>query len=86
MEAGDISTLGRLMDENQKILRWLDVSCPELDRLVAAAKEVGALGAKLVGAGCGGNMIALVDEDTEASVVKALRRAEASRVLVTQVG
>ena len=63
----------------------MGVSCPELDRLVVAAREGGALGAKLSGAGWGGNMIALVTEETRGRVDLALRLAGAVRVIVTEV-
>src|ERR1017187_198629 len=55
MEAGDAATFGRLLLESHASLRdRLKVSCPELDRLVDAAMEAGALGARLTGAGFGG--------------------------------
>ena len=82
---GQIGPLGRLMDENHGLLQQMGVSCPELDRLVAAAREGGALGAKLSGAGWGGNMIALVSEETRGRVDLMLRLAGATNVIVTQV-
>jgi mevalonate kinase len=85
IEQGDKETLGRLMDENHGLLQELGVSCPEVDRLVGAAREGGALGAKLSGAGWGGNMIALVTEDTRGRVDMMLRLAGAARVLITEI-
>ncbi len=85
MELGEIQTLGRLMDENHTLLQELGVSCPELDCLVMAAREGGALGAKLSGSGWGGNMIALVSERTRGRVDMMLRLAGASNVIVTEV-
>ncbi len=82
---GQTSELGRLMDENHALLQEIGVSCPELDRLVAAARQAGALGAKLSGAGWGGNMIALITEETRGSVDMLLRLAGAVRVIITQV-
>ena len=58
MRSGDLPTLGAVMDLNHRHLQNLGVSCPELDRLVLAARDT-ALGAKLTGAGGGGCMIAL---------------------------
>jgi len=55
-----------------------------LDRLIAAALEKGALGAKLSGAGRGGIMIALVDDDTDDErLARELRAAGASNVFTT---
>jgi mevalonate kinase len=85
IENGQPEDLGRLMDENHLLLRELGVSCPELDRLVSAARDGGALGAKLSGAGWGGNMIALVTESTQGRVDMMLRLAGATRVMVTEV-
>ncbi len=59
IEAGDRVALGRLMDLNQMILAGLFLSSPELERLCAVAREAGALGAKLTGAGGGGCVVAL---------------------------
>ena len=83
--AGEPERLGPLMDENHALLQEIGVSCPELDALVAAARAAGAAGAKLSGAGRGGNMIALVTANTEAQVVDALCAAGAVRVIVTEV-
>src|SRR3990172_7432533 len=59
IEQGDNEALGPLMNENHELLQKLDVSSPDLDKLVLVAREAGALGAKLSGGGRGGNMIAL---------------------------
>ncbi|MCC6670300.1 MAG: galactokinase [Planctomycetes bacterium] len=60
LRRGDLAALGALLDRSHAGLRDLyDVSCPELDALVARAKAAGALGARLVGAGFGGCAIAL---------------------------
>jgi mevalonate kinase len=85
IEQGELEVLGRLMDQNHAQLQRLGVSCPELDRLVSAARSGGALGAKMSGAGWGGNMIALVTEATQGRVDMALRLAGATRVMVTRV-
>jgi mevalonate kinase len=85
IEQGEAGTLGQLMDRNHGLLQELGVSCSELDRLVAAAQEGGAMGAKLSGAGWGGNVIALVTEETRGRVDMMLRLAGAKRVIVTTV-
>jgi len=82
---GDTAAVGRLMSENHVWLARMGVSSAELDRLVAAAQAAGALGAKLSGAGWGGNMIALVEADSEAAVAGALRAAGAVRLHLSDV-
>ena len=84
--SGEPDRLGPLMDANHELLVEMGVSCPQLDRLVAAARSAGAGGAKLSGGGRGGNMIALVSAETAGPVAEALREAGAVRVIVTPVG
>ena len=55
LERNDSAAFGRLLVESHASLRdRLQVSCPELDRLVETALDAGALGARLTGAGFGG--------------------------------
>jgi len=74
--------IGELMNDNQFYLeRYLKVSgsCPvspsNLDRLVGAAIDAGALGAKLSGSGGGGAMVALSEPGDQEVVADAMRRA-----------
>ncbi|HEX6035137.1 MAG TPA: mevalonate kinase [Anaerolineales bacterium] len=85
IEEGWIKMLGALMDENHTLLQQMTVSSPELDKLVEAARQAGALGAKLSGGGRGGNMIALTEAEKAGTVSRALREAGAKRTIVTQV-
>ena len=86
IERGDMHRLGQLMIENHSLLQSMHVSSPELDRLVEAALQAGARGAKLSGGGRGGYMLALVDEDTLPLVKRSLLEAGAKRVIATHVG
>lgn len=86
IQEGNPSVLGPLMNENQALLRQLDVSSPELERLIAAALEAGAAGAKLSGGGRGGNIIALVTPETREAVTAALQHANAVRVIAQRMG
>jgi mevalonate kinase len=83
IEIGDEPRLGALMSANQRCLEEMSVSSAELDDLVAAAIAAGALGAKLSGAGRGGNMIALAHADQIGELEMALHRAGARAVLQT---
>ncbi len=57
--AADYAGLGRLLNIGHGLLNALEVSTPELERMVAIARSAGALGAKLTGAGGGGSIVAL---------------------------
>lgn len=83
LQYGQSSSMGPLLNANHELLQQIGVSSPELDRLVAAARNAGAAGAKLSGAGWGGILLALVDQQTAQPVGLALREAGATRVLET---
>ena len=83
--AGNVAALGPLMQENQRLLRQLDVSADALERLINVAQEAGAAGAKLSGGGRGGNLIALVEPERVGAVRDALLGGGAVRVIVTEV-
>jgi galactokinase/mevalonate kinase-like predicted kinase len=76
----DWPLLGELMNENHAIQRDLGGSGESNERLIAAAIEAGALGAKLAGAGDGGTIIALWLDDDTSPLEKALRHAGASAI------
>lgn len=84
--SGELISIGHLMNENHHLLKELGVSSPELNDLVKAALDAGAFGAKLSGAGRGGNMIALVNEGMEKGVRAALREAGARAILSSRIG
>ena len=61
LRAGDRSALGELFRAGHESLRVdLEVTTPELDRLVALAYEQGAVAARMTGGGFGGAIVALV--------------------------
>ena len=71
---GDYRTLGDMMTINHGLLSAIQVSTPELDRMVQIARDQGALGAKLTGAGGGGSIVALADGNSE-QIMEGLARA-----------
>jgi galactokinase len=74
MERGDLATFGTLMDASHRSLRDdYEVSARELDRLVEIAREGGAVGARLTGAGFGGCIVALADAGAADAVLADLR-------------
>ena len=77
LRTGDIARFGELMFESHESSRLnFENSCPELDLLVARARQTpGVYGARLSGGGFGGATINLVEKGREEEVVKALTAA-----------
>lgn len=75
LRKGDLRSLGALMNLNHGLLSAIGVSNDMLDRLVNAAREAGALGSKLTGAGGGGCMIALANQSNIDEVARAIETA-----------
>ena len=73
MRDGDMVRFGDLMVRSHESLRDdYEVSTDELDAIVGVAREAGAAGARLTGAGFGGCAVALCDDSSVAPVMKAL--------------
>jgi mevalonate kinase len=85
LQLGDLVRIGHLMTQNQALLQAMTVSAPELERLIETAVAAGAWGAKLSGAGRGGNMIAITPEWHEETIRQALLAAGARHVITTTV-
>ncbi|MDX1377783.1 MAG: mevalonate kinase [Anaerolineales bacterium] len=85
MEKGETKNLGDLMNQNHTLLQEMTVSSHELDILVSAALNAGAMGAKLSGGGRGGNMIALVEKEKAPDISEALHSSGAKRTIITTV-
>jgi mevalonate kinase len=68
----DLRKMGILMDLNHSLLSSLKIVPTRIERMVAAAREAGAYGAKITGAGGGGCMLALVG-GSESRVIKAVQ-------------
>jgi galactokinase len=74
LDKGDIVTLGRLMFETHEGLSVdYEVSCKELDMIVATLKnEAAVVGSRLMGGGFGGCTINLIKKGYEAEIKKKL--------------
>lgn len=79
LKFGRAADMGVRMTRAHKILAKLGVSTPQLDNLVQAACENGALGAKLTGGGGGGCVIALAGDALAAERIAAALRSEGAR-------
>jgi galactokinase/mevalonate kinase-like predicted kinase len=80
----DWERLGELMNENHRLTDELVGAGEENNRLIRAALDVGALGAKLSGAGRGGTIIAL--HEAPDWMGEQLLRAGAQRLIRFQPG
>ena len=68
--------IGELLDASHASMRDdFEISVPELDLAVDAARAAGAIGARMTGGGFGGAAIALVDRDAAASVAASVTAA-----------
>lgn len=79
---GDYRALGHMMTINHGLLSAIQVSSPELDRMVQIARDHGALGAKLTGAGGGGSIVALADDNSD-TIANGLIRSGFKALQVT---
>ncbi len=80
---GDMSEVGRLLDASHASLRDLyDASTDAVERTVAGLREAGAVGARMMGGGFGGSVLALFTADVELPRrVRAVAPAAGARVL-----
>jgi mevalonate kinase len=86
LEDFDLRKVGKLMNENHRLLQEIEVSCKELDFLVNLARQQGAFGAKLTGGGGGGCMVALTPgKDLQEAVASAMEQ-QGFKVLRTKIG
>jgi len=63
LEEKDLEKIGFLMNKNHKLLKQIGVSCPELEKLIDIVLANKALGAKITGAGDGGLIVALCENE-----------------------
>lgn len=71
----DKKRIGELMNINHGLLDALGVNTKELSNMVYTARNAGAIGSKITGAGGGGSIIAYCPEDLE-KVISALEETE----------
>ena len=77
LEEGDLERFGRLLDEHwqNKKRRSGKISSPQIDRWYDVARESGALGGKVIGAGGGGFLMLYCPNSAKAAVRRALSAA-----------
>ncbi len=77
---GDYVLAGRLFNASHDSLRDdYEVTCPELDEAVDAARQGGAYGARMTGGGFGGSIIALADAGKGSDLAREIAERFASK-------
>jgi N-acetylgalactosamine kinase len=73
LQEGNLAEIGSLMNRSHASCRDdYEISCPELEALVSIAREHGALGARLTGAGFGGCTVSAVPKDNVGHFVQGV--------------
>jgi galactokinase len=87
LRQGDLGNFGQLMNASHASLRDLyEVSCDELDLMAALAQsQPGCWGARMTGAGFGGCVVALVDQDVVDAFSQTVASLYARQALRTPV-
>lgn len=81
LTTGDIRLFGELMNASHRSLRDdYEVTGIELDTLVSAAWENGAIGSRMTGAGFGGCTVSLVHDDNIEAFIEAVGKAYEEKI------
>jgi D-glycero-alpha-D-manno-heptose-7-phosphate kinase len=78
LQQGDIRELGILMHEGWQAKRRIStkISTPRIDELYTLAREAGALGGKITGAGGGGFLLLYCEPQLQPAVREAMRQQD----------
>lgn len=86
LEDGDFKKTGELMTKNHYMLKEMNLSCNEAEKIIATAKDAGVLGGKITGTGRGGYVILLTPgKELQNKVSKAVEQ-KGFRVMKTTIG
>jgi len=83
---GNAEQIGRLMDENHRLLQRIGVSHEKLDYLVGLCRKNHALGAKMTGGGMGGYMVAVFSCPNCVEKAAKACEAEGYKVIRARIG
>jgi mevalonate kinase len=73
LKFGGVIELGKLMNENQLLLKQLGVSTPEIDRVIKIAMYDGVLGAKIIGEGQDKVIVLCENEKQQLKLIEAYK-------------
>ncbi|MFA5125702.1 MAG: mevalonate kinase [archaeon] len=82
---GGIQEIGKLMNQNQELLKKIGVSSPEIEQIIKISLYEGALGAKLTGAGCGGNVLVLCENEAQQNKIIVSLQTKGFRAIKAKI-
>jgi len=85
IKEGELEAIGKLMNENQKLLSIVGVSSKENEKVISILKREGVLGAKITGGGGGGCCIGLAKDAKHAEKILEKLKKEGFDGFCTQV-
>ncbi|PHR68797.1 MAG: galactokinase [Lutibacter sp.] len=82
----DVELIGKLMNEHHKELKEnLKITVPIIDTMIAGAINNGALGAKIVGSGGGGCIVAITSPENENTVIQGILNGGAKKAYKVEI-
>ena len=86
LEDGDLYLIGQMMDASHWLMQRMGLTTPKVDEAAEKANSLGAFGARMTGAGCGGFVIALASIDTAEVIQLAWTDMGLKSVRTLQIG
>lgn len=85
LQRDDRAQLGELMNLNHGLLYGMGLSTPEIERAISIARDQGALGAKLTGAGGGGCIYALGQDHAHTEAIVTTLQASGFHAFIAHI-
>lgn len=85
IKQNDLQKIGQLMNDNQELLRKLNVSSDVIEEMIQSALNAGAIGGKISGAGIGDNILVLAPSEKREQVIKALNETKGKALHYIQI-
>jgi mevalonate kinase len=85
LAAAGRNAIGRLMDDHHRVLHGLSFSHEKIERIIAIARQEGALGAKVTGGGMGGYVLILAEDAEHQARIACAVQGDGFRVLATRI-